>query len=79
MSRKSRIVHRVPRPFNPQSLVYTIPQVADMLMVCQKTIRRLVVRGELVHRRIGTRILIPKTALENFVKRHHPTGNHRSE
>lgn len=75
-SNKPHIV-RVRRPINPHSLAYSIDQVADILMVCGKTVRRLIGRGELVHRRIGTKILVPRAAIENFLKKSHPTGNHR--
>ncbi len=57
-----------------QPLVYTVDQAAVALTLCPKTIRNLIRSGRLVHRRVGTRILIPKICLENFLKKDHPSG-----
>jgi len=50
-------------------LVYTVLQAAKVLTVCDKTIRRLVREGKLRHRKAGSRILIPRRAVEDFLSR----------
>ena len=51
----------------------TIPQVAELLQVCPKTIRRWIERGELVAHRLGRQWRIAQNDLETFLKiRRHP-------
>jgi excisionase family DNA binding protein len=54
-------------------LLLTIPQTAALLNVCPKTIRKLISRRELVARRIGARVLVPRTSIDSFVKKDHET------
>ena len=42
----------------------TVAEVAAALGICEKTVRRMVTRGELPHRRCGRLVRIPSTALE---------------
>jgi excisionase family DNA binding protein len=54
-------------------LVYTIFEAAVALTVCPRTIRNLIRSGQLVHRKIGARTVIPRTSLESFLRRDHKT------
>ena len=54
-------------------LLLTVLQVAALLNLCPKTVRKLVARRELVARRIGARVLVPRTSIESFMKRDHST------
>lgn len=54
-------------------LLLSILQTAALLGVCPKTIRNLIQAGELPRRRIGSRLLVPRASVENFMKRDHPT------
>ena len=54
-------------------LLLSVFQAAALLNVCPKTVRNLVACGELVGRRIGDRLLIPRTSIETFIKRDHVT------
>jgi excisionase family DNA binding protein len=58
-------------------LLLSIFQVAALLGVCPKTVRNLIAAGELPRRRIGSRLLVPRASVENFVKRDHQT--HKEE
>ncbi len=48
-------------------------EAAHMLGVSLRTIDRLIALKELQVRRLGRRVLIPRTALENFMHKDHPT------
>jgi excisionase family DNA binding protein len=48
-------------------------EAAWLLSVCPRTIDNLIARRELPVRRIGRRVLIPRKALEQFVRRDHST------
>ena len=49
-------------------LAYSVREAADMLGVCEKTIRRLISRG-LLHPSIALRhLLIPKKEIERFLE-----------
>jgi excisionase family DNA binding protein len=61
-----------------QPLVYTVDEAARALTVCPRTIRNLVRCGELVGRKIGSRLVIPRASAENFLRRDHPTGKDRA-
>ena len=60
-----------------EPLVYTIDETAFLLKVSPRTIRNLLRRGELVRRKVGARTVIPKTSVEGFVRRDHPTRDYR--
>lgn len=47
--------------------------VAGLLSVSVRTVDNLIARGELVCRRVGRRVLIPRQALEQFARRDHAT------
>jgi excisionase family DNA binding protein len=51
----------------------TIEQTAGLLNVSARTIRRLLALRQLTRRKIGNRTLIPRTSVESFAKRDHPT------
>ena len=44
---------------------YTVRQTAEMLAVSEKTVRRMIKRGELRCRRVGSLIRIPASELES--------------
>jgi excisionase family DNA binding protein len=48
-------------------------EAARLLSVSLRTIDNLLARHELPYRRIGRRVLISSKALEQFVRRDHPT------
>lgn len=48
-------------------------EAAQMLGVSLRTIERLIALKELQVRRLGRRVLIPRTSLENFLRSDHPT------
>jgi excisionase family DNA binding protein len=51
-----------------EMLAYSTHQAAAVLSLCERTVRNMAHRGDLAHVRVGKRILIPKTAVENFLK-----------
>jgi excisionase family DNA binding protein len=54
-------------------LLLSIFQVAALLGLCPKTIRNLIKANELVGRRVGSRLLVPRTSVESFVRKDHLT------
>jgi excisionase family DNA binding protein len=48
-------------------------EAALMLRVSLRTIDRLIALKELQVRRLGRRVLIPRTVLESFMHKDHPT------
>jgi excisionase family DNA binding protein len=59
--------------WRPEPALWTKEQAAAYLNVSVRTIGNLLRRRELVRRKIGSRTLIPKTSIEAFLKRDHPT------
>jgi excisionase family DNA binding protein len=57
----------------PEPALWTIEQAAAFLNVSVRTVKRLISIRELVARRIGSRVLIPKTSLEAFLRKDHAT------
>lgn len=47
---------------------YSIREIADHLLVCDKTVRRWIERGDLVAHRIGHQWRIAAADLETFLK-----------
>jgi excisionase family DNA binding protein len=54
-------------------LLLSIVQAAAMLGLSTGTVKNLLRSGELVRRKVGARTLIPRTSVENFVRRDHLT------
>ena len=48
-------------------------EAARLLSLSIRTIEALITRKELVARRVGRRVLVPRTSLESFAKRDHST------
>ncbi len=48
-------------------LVYTVTQTASLLGISRAHAYELVSRGELVHLRLGRRIVVPRHALEQLL------------
>ncbi len=61
-----------------EQLALSRKDAAAALGVSLRTIDYLLARGELRGRRIGRRIVIPKSALEALLRRDHRTGNERA-
>ena len=57
----------------PEPALWTVEQAAVYLSVSPRTVKRLLASGQLVKRRIGASVRIPRTSLEAFLKRDHPT------
>ena len=56
-----------------EPVVLNKKEAAQVLGVSLRTIDRLIALKELPVRRVGRRVLIPRTALDNFLRRDHPT------
>jgi len=54
-------------------LAVAIPEAARRLGVCPRTVNTLISRKELPSRKIGRRRVVPVKALEEFLRRDHPT------
>ncbi len=52
---------------NERPLVYTVMQAATLLGISRTLAYELVARGELVHVRLGSRIVIPRNAIERLL------------
>ena len=50
-------------------------EAARLLSLSLRTLDNLIGQRELLVRRVGRRVLIPRKALENFARRDHPTRN----
>jgi excisionase family DNA binding protein len=48
-------------------LAYSLEEAAQQLSVSSQSVRRLIDRGELKARRVGTRVIVPKNELERFL------------
>lgn len=58
----------IPVPGNPQRLAFSIQETAAMLGVCDKSVRRLILRGLLRPSRALRHLLIPKHELDRFLR-----------
>jgi len=58
-------------------LLYSKQEAAEMLSVSVRTIDNLILNGELVTRRVGSRVLIPYSSLLQFTRRDHKTKGGR--
>ena len=52
---------------NERPLVYTVMQAAALLGISRTLAYELVARGDLVHVRLGSRIVIPRSAIERLL------------
>lgn len=59
-------------PIN-ETIVLNKKEAARILGVSLRTIDRLIALKELPVRRLGRRVLIPRSSLDNFLRRDHPT------
>jgi excisionase family DNA binding protein len=57
----------------PSPALWTIPQAAVYLNCSVSTIKNLIRCGELVRRKVGAKTLVPRTSLEAFLRKDHPT------
>ncbi len=49
-------------------LAYSVEEAAQQLSVSSQSVRRLIDRGELKARRVGTRVIVPKNELERWLE-----------
>ena len=56
------------------ALMLSTFQASILLGLSEKTVCRLVVRGELIGRRVGRLVRIPRSSVDSFLKRDHRTG-----
>jgi excisionase family DNA binding protein len=52
-------------------LQFSREEAAQMLSISERTLDRLIAEKELLVRRIGRRVLVPKDALMSFIRRDH--------
>ena len=62
------------RPPNPEALVYTIPQAADLLGISRNHAYLMAAQGELPVLRLGHRLLVPKARLLDLLAAEKETG-----
>jgi excisionase family DNA binding protein len=60
-------------------LLLSVLQVAALLNVSERTVKRLLSNHQLVTRKVGTRTLVPRTSVENFLKKDHGTDNQKEK
>lgn len=56
-------------PVEQQKALLTRKEAAKMLSLSVRTIQRLIVRGDLKARRMGSRVLVPRRELERLASR----------
>lgn len=56
------------------ALMLSTFQASILLGLSEKTVCRLVVKGELISRRVGRLVRIPRSSVDSFLKRDHRTG-----
>jgi excisionase family DNA binding protein len=56
-------------------VVFTVPQVAELLGISVNSVYRGVARGELPSIRVGRRLLVPRPALERLLGLELPAGD----
>jgi excisionase family DNA binding protein len=55
-------------PSTNTPLAYSVEDAAKQLSVSSQSVRRLIDRGELKARRVGTRVIVPKNELERWLE-----------
>ncbi len=58
-----------------EKLLFSKKEVARALGLSLRTIETLIARKELLVRRVGRRVLVPRTELERFSRHDHKTSN----
>ncbi len=59
----------------PERLSYPVPEAAEQLGVGTRTIWRWIKEGKLQTARLGSRVLVPRKALEAFLDAHTQPAN----
>ena len=59
-------------PDNIQRLLYDRKGAAEQLSISVRTLAYFLSRGEIRFRKIGAKVLIPRSELVRFAKEHHP-------
>ena len=49
-------------------LAFSVSQVATMLALSSRTVHSLIHSGDLPHFRVGVRVLVPESALREFIE-----------
>lgn len=57
---------------NADKILYSRKEAAELLSISLASLQILIVRGELAVRRLGHRVLVPRTELERLAKRDVP-------
>jgi excisionase family DNA binding protein len=60
-------------PMNQEPLTVDTREAARRLGISRRLVQLFIARGELKSRKLGRRRLIPLKALQNFLRRDHPT------
>lgn len=60
-------------------LMLSVFQAHVLLGLCEKTVRNLIDAGELTARRVGDRLLIPRSAIEVFIRKDHVMTKEKEE
>ncbi len=53
---------------NTQKAVYTVPEAASYLTICERKLRELIAEGEIRHCRIGRRVLLRIEDLSDYLE-----------
>lgn len=56
------------RELRSYSMVLTVPEVAEILRVCTKTVYKLIKEGSIPHIKIGREIRVPKGRLIDYLQ-----------
>ena len=76
MSKKRKLPRKPAVDFQALSaaLMLSTFQASILLGCSEKTVCRLVVHGELIGRRVGRLLRIPRSSIDSFLRRDHLTG-----
>lgn len=66
-SKPGRIGARILQQYN-DSGYYSVPQAADVMVCCSKTVRNLIKAGVLTYARVGRRVVVPRAAVDAYMK-----------
>jgi excisionase family DNA binding protein len=65
------------RTMTEQKILFSKRDAAEMLSVSPRTLDYLIAMRELEVRRVGRKVLVPRTEIERFAKRDHATKQDR--
>jgi excisionase family DNA binding protein len=73
----SKAKSQAPITTGTEPLVYSVEELAVALTLCTRTVRNLIRTRALVSRKVGRRVLIPRSSVEAFLRKDHSTGEER--